>query len=103
MNARGIHIESYASLSGVRLLFFGVGGVFSRLPLEALLRAGADLRAVVTPAQPGATLADSAQAPFTRLEPSPRRAAQRRAAERPRDAGGAGGVRARRHLCRLLH
>lgn len=73
--------EAQGRLDGVRLLFFGVGGVFSRLPLEALLRAGADLRAVVTPAQPGATLADSAQAPFTRLEPSPRRAqlASRRA------------------------
>jgi methionyl-tRNA formyltransferase len=58
-------------LQGVRILFFGLGGVFSRLPLEALLRAGADVRAVVTPAQPGLALAASQKraAPFIRLEP----------------------------------
>jgi methionyl-tRNA formyltransferase len=66
-------LEPSARLSGLRLLFFGMGGVFSRLPLAALLRAGADLRAVVTPAQPGLALAD-ADAPFTRLEPPARRA-----------------------------
>lgn len=67
-------------LDGVRLLFFGLGGVFSRAPLEALQHAGADVRAVVTAAQPGLTLASPgdapADAPFTRLEPSARRAAR---------------------------
>lgn len=70
-------MEQAADLSGLRVVFFGLGGVFSRLPLEALLRAGADLRAVVTVAQPGMALAGAADAPFVRLEPRasrPRRA-----------------------------
>lgn len=37
-------------LAGLRVIYFGMGGAFSRLPLEALLRAGADLRALVEPA-----------------------------------------------------
>jgi methionyl-tRNA formyltransferase len=58
------------TLTSLRVVFFGMGGVFSRAPLEALLRAGADLRAVVEPA-PEETLARmAADAPFTRLEPS---------------------------------
>jgi methionyl-tRNA formyltransferase len=61
-------------LSGLRVVFFGLGGVFSRLPLEALLRAGADLRAVVTLAQPGMSLGEAANQPFLRLEPRPARA-----------------------------
>jgi methionyl-tRNA formyltransferase len=69
-------MEPSARLSGLRLLFFGMGGVFSRLPLEALLRAGADLRAVVTPAQSGLALTD-ADVPFTRLEPPTRREPRR--------------------------
>lgn len=62
-------MEGEGSLRGLRVVFFGLGGVFSRLPLEALLRAGADLRAVITVAQPGMTLAGATDAPFTRLEP----------------------------------
>ncbi len=58
------------ALAGLRVVFFGMGGVFSRAPLAALLRAGADLRAVVEPA-PAETMARVAPAePFTRLEPS---------------------------------
>ncbi|HEX2350858.1 MAG TPA: hypothetical protein VHI51_20675, partial [Ktedonobacterales bacterium] len=63
-------------LSRLRMVFFGLGGVFSRLPLEALLRAGADLRAVVTLAQPGMSLGEAADQPFLRLEPRPVRAAR---------------------------
>jgi methionyl-tRNA formyltransferase len=70
-------VESSASLSGLRLVFFGMGGVFSRLLLEALLRAGADLRAIVTPAQTGLTLAEDSDAPFTRLHPAAPRASRR--------------------------
>ncbi|HEX9038814.1 MAG TPA: formyltransferase family protein [Ktedonobacterales bacterium] len=44
-----------AKLSGLRIAFFGLGGSFSRLPLEALLRAGVNLRAVVEPAGSGET------------------------------------------------
>lgn len=62
-------MEQAVNLSGLRVVFFGLGGVFSRLPLEALLRADADLRAVVTVAQPGTALAGAADAPFIRLEP----------------------------------
>ncbi len=69
-------MESPARLDGLRVVFFGMGGVFSRLPLEALLRAGVDLRAVVTPAQPGLALVDG-DAPFTRLEPPARHPARR--------------------------
>ncbi len=63
-------------LVGARVLFFGLGGIFSRVPLDALLRAGADIRAVVTPAQPSLTLGqpstpEGAMAPFTRLDPPP--------------------------------
>ncbi len=63
-------------LTGLRVLFFGLGGIFSRVPLAALLRAGADIRAVVTPAQPGLTLGQPATtdddvASFTRLDPPP--------------------------------
>jgi methionyl-tRNA formyltransferase len=50
----------------MRIIFFGMGGVFSRAPLEALLRAGVDLRAVVEPAPEELAGAE----PFTRLEPS---------------------------------
>ncbi|MFI5278094.1 MAG: hypothetical protein ACHQ1E_12550, partial [Ktedonobacterales bacterium] len=64
------------SLSGLRVVFFGLGGVFSRLPLEALLQAGADVRAVVTLAQPGLSLGESADQPFIRLEPRPIRPAR---------------------------
>ncbi len=57
-------------LAGLRVVFFGMGGVFSRAPLEALLRAGADLRAAVEPA-PAETMARVAEdEPFTKLEPS---------------------------------
>jgi methionyl-tRNA formyltransferase len=63
-------------LSGLRVVFFGLGGVFSRLPLEALLQAGADVRAVVTLAQPGLSLGESADQPFIRLEPRPIRPAR---------------------------
>ena len=67
-----------ARLDGLRVVFFGMGGIFSRQPLEALLRAGADLRAVVTPAQSGLALVGAeTDAPFTRLDPSPRRATLR--------------------------
>ncbi|HEX8996509.1 MAG TPA: formyltransferase family protein [Ktedonobacterales bacterium] len=66
-----------ARLDGLRMLFFGLGGVFSRLPLEALQRAGADIRAVVTPAQSGLAISANGQAsgdaPFLRLEPPARR------------------------------
>ncbi|HET9109698.1 MAG TPA: formyltransferase family protein [Ktedonobacterales bacterium] len=65
-------MKSSSCLSGLRIIVFGMGGVFSRLPLEALLDAGADLRAVVTPAQAELTLAASAGAPFTRLQPAAR-------------------------------
>lgn len=67
-------MESSKRLSGLRVVFFGMGGVFSRLPLEALLRAGVDLRAVVMPADADLALAGAGDAPFTRLEPSARRA-----------------------------
>ncbi|HEX8727467.1 MAG TPA: formyltransferase family protein [Ktedonobacterales bacterium] len=63
-------------MSGLRVVFFGLGGVFSRLPLEALLRADADLRAVVTLAQPGMTLGEAADQPFIRLESRPIRPAR---------------------------
>lgn len=62
------------ALSGLRVMFCGLGGVFSRLPLEALLRAGADLRAIATLAQPGMSLGEAADLPYTRLEPRPARA-----------------------------
>jgi methionyl-tRNA formyltransferase len=68
-------MESPARLSGLRALFFGMGGVFSRRTLEALLEAGADVRAAVTPAQPGLALGD-ADAPFIRLEQPARRASR---------------------------
>ena len=54
-----------AALAGLRVVFFGMGGVFSRTPLEALLRAGADVRAVVEPAP--AELRMAGDEPFTRL------------------------------------
>jgi methionyl-tRNA formyltransferase len=73
---KGVVVESPARLDGLRVVFFGVGGVFSRLPLEALLRAGVNLRAVVTPAQPGLALMDE-KAPFTQLEPPARHPARR--------------------------
>lgn len=81
------------SLIGMRIIFFGMGGVFSRAPLAALLRAGVDLRAVVEPA-PDA-LADGAA--FTRLEPSRWAAsgAARRGLPMAGAAGMAGGVAAR--------
>lgn len=82
-----------ARLDGLRLLFFGMGGVFSQRPLEALLREGADVRAVVTPAQAGLALADG-DAPFTRMEPPPHR--MRRAALPL--AGGATPTRSLRDL-----
>lgn len=76
-----INTPAPARLDGLRLLVFGLGGVFSRLPVETLRRAGADIRAVVTPAQPGLALAANGQrehdAPFTLLDPPPRRAARR--------------------------
>ena len=59
-----------ARLTGLRVVFFGMGGVFSRAPLEALLRAGADLRAVVEPAPAEALAGVAEDAPFTRLAPS---------------------------------
>src|SRR6185437_11641571 len=74
---KGVVVESPARLDGLRVVFFGMGGVFSRLPLEALLRAGVDLRAVVTPAQPGLALTDAADKPFTRLAPPTRHAPRR--------------------------
>lgn len=67
-------VERAGALSGLRVMFFGLGGVFSRLPLEALLRAGADLRAIATLAQPGMSLGEAADLPYTRLEPRPARA-----------------------------
>jgi methionyl-tRNA formyltransferase len=54
-------------LAGLRVVYFGMGGSFSRLPLEALLRAGVDLRAVVEPAD----VDELGGEPITRLEPSP--------------------------------
>ncbi|HEU0028894.1 MAG TPA: formyltransferase family protein [Ktedonobacterales bacterium] len=60
--------QGSAALDGLRVVFFGMGGVFSRTPLEALLRAGADVRAVVEPAPAALRAADDE--PFTRLEPS---------------------------------
>jgi methionyl-tRNA formyltransferase len=77
-------------LLGLRVIFFGMGGVFSRAPLEALLRAGVDLRAVVEPAPEEPTTA-SGDAPFTRLEPS-RWAAGAAGRRGLPMAGGAGGV-----------
>lgn len=75
-------MASYAPLpvAHLRVLFFGMGGIFSRAPMEALQRAGADIRAVVTPAQSGLALATDTNddAPFTRLEP-PSRLVRRRA------------------------
>ena len=53
-------------LSGLRVVFFGMGGVFSRRPLEALLNAGIDLRAVVEPADESQRGGE----PFARIEPS---------------------------------
>lgn len=70
-------MEASSRLRGLRIVFFGMGGVFSRLPLEALLHAGADLRAVVTPAQAELALAESSGAPYTRLQPSAHRARRR--------------------------
>ena len=73
----------------LRVVFFGMGGGFSRAPLEALLRAGVDLRAAVEPA-PAETLAGVAEdEPFTRLEPS--RWAASGAARRGLPLVGAGG------------
>src|SRR5512146_2707564 len=54
-----------AALGGLRVVFFGMGGVFSRAPLEALLQAGADVRAVVEPAP--AELRAAGDEPLTRL------------------------------------
>ncbi|MDE3228248.1 MAG: hypothetical protein KGO05_00075, partial [Chloroflexota bacterium] len=85
-----------APLAGLRVVFFGMGGVFSRRPLETLLAAGADVRAVVTPAQTGLALAaaPTGDAPFARLEPPPRRT---RRAALPL-AGGAPPARSLRDL-----
>lgn len=72
MEQRG---ESASSrLRGLRIVFFGIGGVFSRAPLAALLGAGVDLRMVVAPAQAGLSLRSSGERPsaFTLLEPPPR-------------------------------
>lgn len=70
-------VGSSSRLSGLRIVFFGMGGVFSRLPLEALVNAGATLRAVVTPAQADLALTTSSGAPYTRLQPSAHRAPRR--------------------------
>lgn len=67
-------------LTGLRIVFFGLGGIFSRAPLTSLLRAGADIRAVVTPAQPGLgqlSAPESDAAPFTRLDPPPHASTRR--------------------------
>ncbi len=64
-------------LDGLRIVFFGMGGVFSRLPLEALLHAGADLRAVVTPEPHDLSRTSRDDAPFT-IVPPPIRSAIRR-------------------------
>ncbi|MGH2516629.1 MAG: methionyl-tRNA formyltransferase, partial [Ktedonobacterales bacterium] len=53
-------------LSGLRVVYFGMAGAFSRPPLEALLRAGVSVRAVVLPALAGPSRADS-DAPVTML------------------------------------
>jgi methionyl-tRNA formyltransferase len=63
--------SEHRALSGLRVVFFGMGGVFSRASLVALLRAGADLRAVIEPAPDHSTDAIAADGePFARLEPS---------------------------------
>ncbi len=59
-----------AKSRNLRVVFFGMGGVFSRAPLEALLRAGFDIRAVVEPAPSEAIARVAEDAPFIRLEPS---------------------------------
>lgn len=51
------------ALPGLRVVFFGMGGIFSRAPLAALLAAGVDLRAVVSPAPASISRAESG-APF---------------------------------------
>jgi methionyl-tRNA formyltransferase len=79
--------QGSAALAGLRVVFFGMGGVFSRAPLEALLQAGADLRAVVEPAP--AELHRAEDEPFARLEPSAW--AARGAARRGLPLAGAGG------------
>lgn len=60
----------------LRLLFFGMTGQFSRVPLEALLAAGYDVRALVLPA----LSTPAGVPPYTRLTPpSPRAESGRRA------------------------
>jgi methionyl-tRNA formyltransferase len=49
-----------------RIVYFGMSGQFSRLPLEALLAAGHDVRLLVLPAL---ALADSTRPAYTRLAP----------------------------------
>src|SRR5258708_25084451 len=49
-----------------RIVYFGMSGQFSRLPLEALLAAGHDVRLLVLPAL---APADSTRPAYTRLAP----------------------------------
>jgi len=53
----------------LRVVFFGMEGVFSRAPLSALLAAGIDVRAVVVPRP---SLSSSGGAPYRVLTPPPR-------------------------------
>lgn len=72
------------SLSAISCVYFGMAGAFSRPPLEALLRAGVAVRAVVLPALPGlpgasVTSGTDHDAPFTVLPPRPASSSGRRA------------------------
>jgi methionyl-tRNA formyltransferase len=64
-------------IHGVRVVYFGMAGAFSRPPLEALLRAGFSVAAVALPALRGASLADS-DAPFVMLPRHPMSSTSRR-------------------------
>lgn len=62
--------------NSINVLFFGASGAFSRPPLEALLRAGFRVRAVVVTALPGAALPGAS--PVTLLPARPAAPALRR-------------------------
>lgn len=64
-----------AELSGLRVVFFGMTGAFSRPPLDALLSAGVQVRAIILPVSPGLDLgADTAIRPVRLAARSTRKA-----------------------------
>ncbi|HLY32782.1 MAG TPA: formyltransferase family protein, partial [Ktedonobacterales bacterium] len=55
----------------LRALYFGMASSFSRPPLAALLQSGVDVRAIVIPGLPGASLYGDREAPAQANDPQP--------------------------------